>query len=274
MSDSAPILDGRQAREAFHLLLLEALSARLEGDLWAVKGGVNLRMFFGSVRYSEDIDLDVSPFKRRALRKILLEILESGLFLRRLRALGIQEIRKGTNDVSKDTDTTLRISRQIVVGGVPFSTAIEVSFRPPHADDGRETATLDQRLTDRYLVAGSVARAPHYIRTAAIAQKLNALAHRTAVQARDVFDLCWLAQDALTDAERTQIAQRVDAETLAQAQARALSMTYPEYRDQVVEYLDRAESQAFASEADWERQQLRVSELVDDLLTRQRLEEP
>jgi predicted nucleotidyltransferase component of viral defense system len=274
MSNPVQILDGRQAREAFHLLLLDELSSRLDGDLWAVKGGVNLRVFFGSVRYSEDIDLDVSPIKRRAVRKILIDVLESGSFLRRLRLLGIQELRTGTNSVSKDTDTTLRINRQIVVGGVPFSTAIEVSFRPPHAEDRREMATLDQRLTDRYLVAGAVARAPHYVRTAAIAQKINALAHRTAVQARDVFDLCWLTQAELTESERTHLAQRVDGETLAQAQARALSMTFPEYRDQVVEYLDRAESQAFASEADWERQQLHVAELVDDLLVRQPRAEP
>ena len=47
----------RQVVEMFHLVFLRALVAK--GDdkaLFALKGGCNLRFYFGSLRYSEDID--------------------------------------------------------------------------------------------------------------------------------------------------------------------------------------------------------------------------
>lgn len=49
----------KQTVELFHLLFLQQLGTRLEKKLYALKGGCNLRFFFRSVRYSEDLDLDV-----------------------------------------------------------------------------------------------------------------------------------------------------------------------------------------------------------------------
>ena len=45
--------------ELFHLLFMEQLSQKLDKHLYALKEGCNLRFFFNSVRYSEDIDIDV-----------------------------------------------------------------------------------------------------------------------------------------------------------------------------------------------------------------------
>lgn len=121
-------LTPREAREAFHVILLDELGTRLEHDHWTVKGGVNLRVFFDSVRYSEDIDLDVLPIKRQAVRNQLRQILKSEQLMRRLRSIGIQDLRRGEKEISKDTETTLRFNRQVVVGGVPHSTTVEISF--------------------------------------------------------------------------------------------------------------------------------------------------
>lgn len=44
--------------ECFHLVLLRLLEARVDRAGWVVKGGVNLRAWFGSRRYSEDLDID------------------------------------------------------------------------------------------------------------------------------------------------------------------------------------------------------------------------
>jgi len=44
-------------REGFHVVLLRALAERLQGRDWVLKGGTNLRLYFGSIRFSEDIDL-------------------------------------------------------------------------------------------------------------------------------------------------------------------------------------------------------------------------
>ena len=52
-------LSARQSIELFHLVFLRALVAKGEDKtLIALKGGCNLRFYFDSVRYSEDIDFD------------------------------------------------------------------------------------------------------------------------------------------------------------------------------------------------------------------------
>jgi len=56
------------AREATHLLILWELSRIRERDAVTVKGGVNLRLFFGSLRYSQDMDLDGEPSASDAIR--------------------------------------------------------------------------------------------------------------------------------------------------------------------------------------------------------------
>lgn len=57
------------AREVVHLLILEELGKLRDGKAVALKGGVNLRLFFGSLRYSEDVDLDGVPEASRAVRR-------------------------------------------------------------------------------------------------------------------------------------------------------------------------------------------------------------
>ena len=47
----------RQAVELFHLLFLRQLASGADRARIALKGGCNLRFYFGSVRYSEDLDL-------------------------------------------------------------------------------------------------------------------------------------------------------------------------------------------------------------------------
>lgn len=61
-------VNDREAREAFHTLVLSHLRERVPLSQWRVKGGANLRLFFKSVRYSEDMDLDAEPKARLALK--------------------------------------------------------------------------------------------------------------------------------------------------------------------------------------------------------------
>jgi hypothetical protein len=44
-------------REGFHVVPLRALAERLQGRDWVLKGGINLRLYFGSIRFGEDIEL-------------------------------------------------------------------------------------------------------------------------------------------------------------------------------------------------------------------------
>ena len=58
----------RQAIEIFHLLFLRSFSARVDKALFALKGGCNLRFYHRSVRYSEDMDLDIRTMAVGTLR--------------------------------------------------------------------------------------------------------------------------------------------------------------------------------------------------------------
>jgi len=49
------MLNPIQVREIFHLVFLRALVRSMPLSTLALKGGVNLRFFFGSTRYSEGL---------------------------------------------------------------------------------------------------------------------------------------------------------------------------------------------------------------------------
>lgn len=58
-----------QIREVFHFLFLERLLKISDAGIYVLKGGVNLRFFFLSPRYSEDMDLDVLAGSVPTLKK-------------------------------------------------------------------------------------------------------------------------------------------------------------------------------------------------------------
>lgn len=53
------IYNSLQLRELFHIEFLRWLGREMKTEYCALKGGTNLRLFFGSFRYSEDMDLDI-----------------------------------------------------------------------------------------------------------------------------------------------------------------------------------------------------------------------
>ena len=72
-----PHVHSHQQREIFHLLFLERLLKVSDPRAFVVKGGANLRFFFGSPRYSENMDLDVLAGAVGALRKNGYRILQA-----------------------------------------------------------------------------------------------------------------------------------------------------------------------------------------------------
>ena len=69
------ILNPVQLREIFHLVFLRALVRSVPLSTFALKGGVNLRFFFGSIRYSEDMNIDVSGLVVNALSEKVIKYL-------------------------------------------------------------------------------------------------------------------------------------------------------------------------------------------------------
>jgi hypothetical protein len=88
------MLDDAAVREAFHTVLLRKLVDRVNPSLFRLKGGVNLRLFFGSLRYSEDMDLDGDDRARPALRREIGRLLRDPVLLRQLADSGIRGLRR------------------------------------------------------------------------------------------------------------------------------------------------------------------------------------
>ncbi len=94
-----------QIIELFHVAFLDALQQRLERGRWILKGGANLRYFFDSQRYSQDIDLDFLGDAPWGVREKVGEVIESPALsnLLRVKGLSVEE-----SSEHKQSDTTRR----------------------------------------------------------------------------------------------------------------------------------------------------------------------
>ncbi len=232
--------------EYFHLVFLRSLVAKGEDKgLIALKGGCNLRFFFSSIRYSEDIDLDVVVMAKETLRNKVDRLLKSPLVTAPLLSRGIR-----IADVSapKQTDTTQRwkVGLELKSGVVPIRTKIEFSRR------GDIEGALFEAVHPQVLVPYSLTPmlATHYLAPAAITQKVSALAGRTEPQARDVFDLNLLLARADSAAVRLPSKSK-----RTQAIENAMSVSFEDYASQVVAYLEPEQAAIYDSREAWEAMQ-------------------
>lgn len=253
-------LTARQAVELFHLVFLRALVARGEDkSLFAVKGGSNLRFFFGSVRYSEDLDLDVVVVARGTLKNKIERLLASPAVTAPLAAHGVT-----LTDVSapKQTDTTQRWKAGLLVAGaeVPYRTKIEFSRRHAAALEGAAFEAVLRDVVRPYAIAPFLAN--HYAAARAVAQKIQALAGRADPQARDVFDLHLLfarpdTAELRLSAEHTKL--------LPRALERAIGISYDDYASKVVAYLEPSQAGVFRERHAWEAMQQGVVDRLEAL---------
>lgn len=258
--------DHRQLREAFHLLFLQRLLGRSDPRLYVLKGGANLRFFFDSPRYSEDMDIDVLGGSVATLKKNGYGVLEDRGFRRSLAALGVVDVEINDPERAKHTSATQRFrARLVTAAGESWPTKVEFSRRPalgqgPARQGGRAPA-LGLSVADvppilmesiSPAVAGAhrqlAFRCQHYSGKAAAAQKLSALVNRSQPQVRDAFDLyvLWLGGhwDG-GDAAALPIEERVRAlETL-------VAFSAADYASQVVDYLEPEARAEFAGVQRW-----------------------
>lgn len=243
-----PELHDAQVIELFHLAFLQVLQARLDQTRYVLKGGANLRYFFDSVRYSEDIDLDAGQIEPWALTEKVDGILASPTTAAVLRSGGLAV--EGFSK-PKQTQTTQRWKVAIAVPGrrEPVRTKIEFSHR-----NGEERHVLEQVATR--IVAPYALRAPtlqHYTTEAATEQKIDALAGRSETQARDVFDLDLLLR------RRPLAAGTIDPQLRQRAAERGLALPFQAFRDQVLPFLDPDVTELYDTPASWEQMQLFVT---------------
>ncbi len=260
------MLPDLEAREALHVLLLSKLAQELRPDAFVLKGGVNLRLFFDSPRYSEDIDLDVDPSAKDAIVRAISVLLASRWLAARFESLGIERVDFGGKP-AKHTDTTLRFKLAVINhGGIRLPTRIEASLRDRSPGDAVTSDAPAPAVITRYRDAGVEGlMIPHYPRDPMIRQKIRALAGRSAIQARDVFDLYVRAAGDVRNADITFLKRALPAGELTEASDRASRITYQQFKDQVSEFLPDAERAAL-DEAGWEQQQLFVVDLIGAIL--------
>jgi len=245
------VLSARQSIELFHLVFLRALVAKGEDKaLVALKGGCNLRFYFDSVRYSEDIAFDVSVIARDTLKNKVERLLRSPLVLAPLKSKGIEIT---AVSAPKQTDTTQRWKLGLRAEGlsVPLRTKVEFSRRD--AMEGTAFEPIRSEVLRPYGLTPMLAH--HYTAHAAIIQKIHALAGRAEPQARDVFDLSLLL--ARPEAANLKPA-RAQESWLSAAIEHAMSISYDAYQAKVVAYLDPEQVVLYEDRATWDHMQATV----------------
>jgi predicted nucleotidyltransferase component of viral defense system len=243
------MLNDRQAIEIFHLLFLRAFGARVDKALFALKGGCNLRFFLKSIRYSEDMDLDIQTMAVGTLQNNVNRLLEAPAFLQALRAQSIELARTAQ---PKQTETTQRwkLGLRILDSGTEVPTKIEFSRRGLDGETAVET--VDSDIIRAYRLYPVIVQ--HYSPRAAFAQKVSALASRQQVQSRDVFDLK-LLMDAGAAAQPLLPAA---IKHLAAAIENALAVDYDAFAGQVLAYLEPEYQEYYGNKKAWNKLQEQV----------------
>lgn len=217
-----------QLRELFHLLVLRALSLRLVGRPFSLKGGACLRFFHRSPRFSEDMDIDVSPqIRLPTLQKAVDGILSGRSLLAALAPNGVLQL-----DISKpkQTETTERWKVNLVVGpdsSVP--TKIEFSRRSKTVSF--KTGVPDSEILNRYKIPPFAA--PYCDTAHMSAQKIGALSSPNRLAVRDLFDLDHLFFQMGEKAGPIV----VDSKTIESALEKLGSFGFSDFQEQVAPFL-------------------------------------
>lgn len=244
-----------QAIECFHLAFIQVLSARLDQRNYVLKGGANLRYFFNSHRYSEDIDFDAVIEEVWKLEEKVDEVLDSSAVTSLLRSKGVT-VERVTK--AKLTETTQRWKVLLAVSGRDGTISTKIEFSRRNGDQ----RWLLEAVPDR-VVAPYALRAPtllHYTAAAAIEQKVKALALRT--QARDVFDLELLFREQRDAVE----VGALGAATLNAAIERCLELPFEAFEAQVVSFLEPDLVDIYNNASSWEQTQSFVVDRLTELL--------
>ena len=246
----------RQTIEIFHLLFLRAFGARVDKALFALKGGCNLRFFLKSIRYSQDMDLDIQTMAVGTLQNNVNRLLADPAFAQVLRALGI-ELAKTAQPKQTETTQRWKLTLRITESGAEVPTKIEFSRRG--LDDGKAVEPVDADVIRTYRLYPVIVQ--HYSVHAAFAQKVSALALREQVQSRDVFDLKLLLDTG--GGEKPLPAPA--AAHLAAATNNAMAVDYDAFAGQVLAFLEPEYQQHYGNKRAWNELQEQVVNRLEAL---------
>jgi predicted nucleotidyltransferase component of viral defense system len=245
----------------FHLEFLRWLSKKVNPDYYTLKGGVNLRFFYKSVRYSEDLDLDVRIIRSDILRNKVMWILESNVFQNNLKPFGIEKIIPPNIEKAKQTQTTQRFKVHLLTPrDEDFLTKIEFSRRKPLPLNEIKIETVSGAILHEYKAAPLLV--PHYATAAAVLQKIEALITRRITEIRDIFDI-YVLSPQLEPADRKKI--KLNPEKIKKAEEIILKAGFREFRDKVISYLPKEEQKIYGFPSVWDEIKLKTIYLLQEL---------
>lgn len=248
-----------QIREIFHLEFLRLFGKKVRPDYYALKGGVNLRLFFKSIRYSEDIDLDIQGVRVDALRDIVMRILSSVSFQESLNPFGIGKIIPPDIIKAKQTQTTQRFKVHLIShSGEDLFTKIEFSRRGIKGEI--DVAPVSEAILRLYKSPPLIVS--HYAIKSAITHKIEALSLRAVVQARDIFDLFFLASQ-YKPVRQDRI--KLGAAILKKAYENIFTVTFEQFRDAVLSYLAAEDQELYNASSLWDKIRLNVADFIKEV---------
>jgi len=246
-------LSNAEVIELFHIAFLDVLSKRLESSRYVLKGGANLRFFFGSARYSEDIDLDLSGVKPANLEQKVDRVLDSPALRALLRVAGLEVV---DSSKPKQTATTRRWKLGIAAPGHSRPVRSKIEFSGRNGDERFRLDPIPAEIVEPYALRPPAVQ--HYVDDAPAEQKVRALALRSETQARDVFDLDMLLR--LGPLPRSAL----DPEILGEAAELAMQLPFAAFRDQVLPFLEPGVVELYDSESSWEQMQTFVAGKLEE----------
>ncbi len=252
-----------QLCEVFHLELLRWLGRKVEAKYYALKGGGNLRFFFNSFRYSEDIDLDIWGVEVRVLRDLVMGILSAQSFKVNLKPYGIEMIAPPDITRAKQTETTQRFKVHLITSaGEDLVSKLEFSRR------GMKREAVVQPVSETILRAYRLPPllVPHYDIQSTVVQKVDALACRSVIQARDLFDL-YILSSQCKDIEAIKL-EMIGKDKLTTAYEHVFEVTFEQFRDTVISYLSTEDQAVYKTASVWDEVRLRTAGFIDELRCR------
>jgi len=233
--------------EQFHLLFLDQLGRKLDKRHYALKGGCNLRFYLRSIRYSEDMDVDVEATPVDVLRDRVELILAGKALAQILQARGLTIARYSA---PKQTETTQRWKLTLTARGVALPIHTKIEFSRHGIDQPIAFDPVDGLLMRAYQLTPFLAS--HYPPEVAFRQKIDALIHRSQTQARDVFDLAHLLNSGVSTLGM------VMPPPWREAQQNAMSVSFDIFKAQVLAFLAPEYQAQYDSAQVWDDLVLRV----------------
>lgn len=248
-----------QLRELFHLEFLRWLDRKIKAESYALKGGSNLRFFFNSIRYSEDMDLDIKGVEVYALKDIVMKILQDPSFQDIFKPFGIERVVPPDIGRAKQTEATQRFKIHLITSaGEDLFTKIEFSRR---GFRGKVVVQPVSAVISRaYMLPPLLA--PHYDVESAILHKIGALADRSEVQARDIFDLYILNSQCKPSEVK---GNALSLGKIDKAYKNIFEISFEQFRDTVISYLSPDDQRVYDSPSLWDEIKLRVTNFIDEI---------